>query len=321
MRYKTLIVGLGQIGMGYDLELDSAAYVYSHARAFSQHPNFQLIGGVDLNPHSREKFELTYSCPAYPDIDTALHHHQPDVLVIAAPTHFHSEILLSTLKKSRLKAVLCEKPLSYDLQESQTMVQACADQGVLLYVNYMRRSDAGAIEIKRRIEEGEIVGPIKGVAWYSKGFLHNGSHFFNLLEYWLGPMQNSLMLNRGRLLDSVDAEPDVQVSFERGSVVFLGAWEEAFSHYTIELLSPSGRLRYEQGGKLIQWQSARPDPNFRGYTVLSDKHDIIGTGMDRYQWHVAEQLAKGLNGQEAQLCRGEDALHTLKNMKQVLGKI
>lgn len=321
MRYKTLIVGLGQIGMGYDSGLDPMEYVYSHARAFSQHPDFELIGGVDSNEHNRETFERLYNCPAYPSVEAALNLHQPTVLVIAVPTHLHSKILLSALKKSQLKAVLCEKPLSYDLQESQAMVEACADKGVPLYVNYIRRSDIGVIEVKRRITEGEIAGPIKCVVWYSKGFFHNGSHFFNLLEYWLGPMQKSLMLSGGRILDNADSEPDVQIHFERGSAVFLAAWEEAFSHYTIELLSPSGRLRYEQGGKRIRWQSARPDPNLRDYIVLSEKQEMITSGMDRYQGHVVEQLAKGLNGQDAQLCSGEDALRTLKNMKQILGKV
>lgn len=321
MRYKTLIVGLGQIGMGYDSELDPAEYVYSHARAFSQHPNFQLVGGVDSNPHTREKFEYLYKCPAYPDLETALHLLEPSILVIAAPTHLHSKILLSAINKAPLKAVLCEKPLSYDLPESELMVQACRDQGILLYVNYMRRSDVGVLEVKRRIVSGEIQMPIKGMVWYSKGFLHNGSHFFNLLEYWLGPMQDSEMLSSGRTLDAGDSEPDIQVQFERGSIVFLAAWEEAFSHYAVELLSPSGRLRYEYGGKRIQWQSAQPDSNLRGYTVLSEKQDTIASGMDRYQWHVAEQLALGLNGDDAQLCSGEDALRTLKNMKQILEKI
>lgn len=100
--------------------------------------------------------------------------------------------------------------------------------------------------------------------------------------------------------------------------MFLAAWEEAFSHYTIELLSPSGRLRYEQGGKLIQWQGIRADRDLPTYTMLSSTVEIIPGGMRRYQWHVAEQLARVLEGQEASLCTGTDALNTLIGMQKVL---
>ena len=37
--------------------------------------------------------------------------------------------------------------------------------------------------------------PIKGVCWYSKGLLNNGSHFINLLEFWLGDYVSNKRLN------------------------------------------------------------------------------------------------------------------------------
>ena len=318
MSIAALIVGLGQIGMGYDLHLEQGKHIYSHARALSAHLAFRLVGGVDPDDQRRQSFTKTYGSPAYGDIESALQQQRPDLVVIAVPTQFHGQTLQRVLELAHPKVILCEKPLSYDLQEARGMLQACADRGVMLYVNYMRRSDPGVIEIQRRISNGEFGALVKGVAWYSKGFFHNGSHLFNMLEYWLGPMQSSAVLKRGRLWDGHDPEPDVQVAFRRGTVVFLAAWEEAFSHYTVELLSPAGRLRYEQGGELIQWQSVRPDPQFEGYTVLAEKPEIIESDMSRYQWHVAEQLARALDGQDAQLCAGKQALQTLAAMRQII---
>lgn len=320
MGFKTLIVGLGQIGMGYDLHLEQDTYVSSHARAFDRHPDFRLVAGVDLEPLSRQTFEQVYQCPAYADIDAAMHRHNPEVVVIALPTILHGDTLRRVLARPDIKAVLCEKPLSYDLEEARSMVAACAVAGSRLYVNYMRRSDPGMVEVKRRIDIGEIAVPIKGVVWYSKGFLHNGSHFFNLMEYWLGPMQDSKLLNKGRVLGACDSDPDVRVVFERGSVVFMAAWEEAFSHYTVELLSPGGRLRCEQGGRQIHWQPVRCDSQMEGYSRLSPQAIGIVSGMDRYQWNVTEELAKALHGQKAQLCTGAEALHTLESMSRALDK-
>lgn len=315
---KVLIVGLGQIGMGYDIQLDPEKFVYSHARAFDHHPFFHLIGGVDPEQQRREVFEQTYRCPAYPEIETALRDQTPDLVVIAAPTQLHCQTLLQILKICRPRAILCEKPLSYDLDEARAMTKACQEAGVSLFVNYMRRSDPGAVEVHRRIEAGEIGTPSKGVVWYSKGFLHNGSHFFNLLEYWLGKMLNWKLIDRGRNCDGIDQEPDVRLSFEKGNVVFLAAREEDFSHYTVELLAPNGRLRYEQGGRQIQWQQAIRHAELKNYTVLDDRIENIKSGLDRYQWHVAEQLSRHFNGQKGDICTAADALLTLENMHRIL---
>jgi predicted dehydrogenase len=317
MTRSVLIVGLGQIGIGYDLDLDPCAHVYSHARAFQVHPAFELIGGVDPDAGKRETFSRSYGCPAFGELAEALRQRRPDIVVLAMPTSLHAEALQEVLALSQPHAILCEKPLSYTMDEAEMMVNTCAARHIKLYVNYMRRSDVGVVEVRRRLDVGDIAAPIKGVAWYSKGFLHNGSHIFNLLEYWLGPMHDFLTLDSGRRWGEADQEPDVQVRFERGTVVFLAAWEEAFSHYTVELLSQSGRLRYEQGGKFIQWQPLQADKFFQGYTVLGNPQ-VLASGMERSQLQVTEQLARALEGRDAHLCSGMEALHTLNSMTRVL---
>lgn len=320
MPEKSLIIGLGQIGMGYDLAHDPENAVYSHARAFSLHPAFELLGAVDPSEAQRSLFERCYGQQTYPDTESALKAKTASVVVIASPTVKHCEVLDTVLSYSKPKAILCEKPLAYDLAEARQMVGACESAGVRLFVNYMRRSDPGAIAVKRRIESSAMAAPIKGNAWYSKGFLHNGSHFFNLLEFWLGAFVKAKLLDSGRLWDNQDPEPDVQVEFERGKVVFQSAWEEAFSHYTIELLSSSGRLRYEQGGKHIAWQSTYSDPAFSGYRILQETPEMIASGMNRYQYHVADQLADALVDKPHSLCTGRQALATLEAMQQIIGQ-
>lgn len=318
MKVNTLIVGLGKIGMGYDLDLNPDDHILSHARAFSLHAAFQLVGGVDPADSMRCRWEQEYRCKAYTDITTALKCVQPELVVIAVPTEAHAEVLQSVLEHSKPLAILCEKPLSFDIDEARSIVRTCYDRGVRLFVNYMRRSDPGVTEIKRRFTSGEIVTPIKGVVWYTKGFLHNGSHFFNLLEYWLGEVTDSHICATGRLWDKDDPEPDVRVSFQRGTIVFLAGREEKFSHYTVELLAQNGRLRYEQGGRRIEWQPVHADTKLKDYHVLSPGIEVIPSGMDRYQWHVAEQLAESLSGRPAQLCCGAEAFRTLESILHII---
>ena len=318
MPFKALVVGLGQIGMGYDLTLD-AEYIYSHARAFTMHPDFELIGGVDPDAERRATFERVYECPAYADIGVALEAQLADVVVIATQTHAHQAALMELLEHARPRAILCEKPIAYDLDAAQAMVDACASKGVALYVNYIRRSDPGAIEVGRLIAASAIEAPLKGVVWYSKGLRHNGSHFLNLLEYWLGSVLKTVVIQPGRALPDGDAEPDLDITFERGRAVFLAVREEDFSHYAIELIGANGRLRYESGGMRVEWQPVAKDGQLEGYKRLAKFTEEIPSDMIRYQWHVADQLANAMRGETFRMCTGSDAFDTLFTVNKILG--
>jgi len=315
--FGVILAGLGQIGMGYDKALDPARFVTTHARAFSQHPEFHLVAGVDANPDLRREFEAGYGCDSYPSIERALQSHAPDVAVIALPTRLHGLALEQILAHSRPVAVLCEKPLAHDAASAESMVRTCDEHCVSLYVNYMRRSDPGVVEVKRRLDAGQIATPVKGRVWYTKGWLHNASHFFNLLEYWLGPVKAFKVLQTRQDADENLADLDAWISFERGDITFLAAWEEAFSHFEIELFSPNGRLRYGSDTRHINWQSTQADERFAGYTVLAGEAEEIPTTRERYQFQVADQVALSLKGELAQLCTGADALKTLTNMRKV----
>jgi len=303
--------------MGYDLALDPFSYIYTHARAFSSHPAFKLVGAVESVSDLRALFEKHYECPTYESLEKAIQELNPQIIVIAVPTINHSSIIQKVLHTACPLAILCEKPLSYTVDEARIIINSCADRTIKLYVNYIRRSDPGVMEIKRRFDKGEIVTPIKGVVWYSKGFIHNGSHFFNLLEYWLGEFQDAKIIDRGRSIDDFDVEPHVHVNFFKGGVNFIPAWDEHFSHFTIELISPSGRLYWGQARDLL-WQTADSDTKFKTNRKLSTDFESIPSDMNRYQWNVAEQLALALANESGSLCSGSEAFTTLETMQKII---
>ena len=322
MKNKVLIVGLGQIGLQYDLHLKQDEFTLTHSRAFSSHKNFNLLAGVDNDKEQRDIFSQTYSLPTYSSLTKALKAHNPDIVVVATSTKTHAEIVYKILESSNPRIILCEKPLSYDLREAQKMVDLCERSGVRLFVNYIRKSDPGVIEIKKLIESNKFKTNMKGICWYSKGFVHNGSHLFNLLTYWLGNMKqfNLICDNKTRVLDS-DYEPDVEVEFDKGKIIFLSAWEEDFSHYTIELLSSKGRIRYENGGTTIQYQGVINDPVCKGYKVLNPKSKEVMSKMQHSQLNVVNQLSEYISGKVSYLCSGREALNTLTSIQLIIHSI
>lgn len=315
-RYHALVVGLGRIGLGYDVDAPPEL-VRTHARAFAQHPRFRLVGGVDPDPAARATFEHLYGVRAWPDLAAAAH---AEVVAVGVPTELHRAQVAAALVRGGLRAVLCEKPLAASVAEAQGLIDDCRSAGVPLYVNFLRRAVPGLREVKRRLQVGAISGPVKGVVWYSKGLRHNGSHFIDLLIHWLGPVQQARTIAPGRRLGvepHADAEPDIQLRLAAGEVVMLAAAEEHFSHYTVELLAANGRLRLERGGASIGWQPAQVDARYAGYRSLGAE-EPIAAGMERYQWHVADLLARALDGQSTPLATGEEALATARVVESLL---
>lgn len=316
MSWRTVIVGLGQIGLQADLALPADTHVYSHARAFDRHPAYSLVAGVDPCPGNRALFTQHYDLPALQGVGPELAAFAPEVVVIAVPTMAHAAVLEKILEHCRPKAVLCEKPLSYDPATSLRMVQDCEIAGCEMYVNYIRRADVAATEIRQRLVDGRLAKPIKGVAWYSKGVFNNGSHFIDLLQYWLGSVQSHLLLQAGRRLGQ-DFEPDFLLRFTDGDVVFLAAQEEHYSHYTLELVARNGRLRYDLGGEQVWWQAAIDSPTAPGYVVLDPKPKPVHSDLSRIQWHVADQLSCALRGESTSLCNARQALALINTIHSI----
>lgn len=316
---RCLVIGLGQIGAGYDIDADPGGGVYTHARAIALHPSFELVGGVDPVAAQRERFQSKYGVKAHESIEGAMHGLQPDFVVIATPAELHLRHVEKVLASGAPEVIFCEKPLALSEAEGAALVQACEAAGAALFVNFIRRSEPGVVEVRRRIEAGEIATPIKSTFWYSKGLFNNGSHVINLLQYWLGGLREYLVLDKGRLWAETDPEPDVRIVFDRGSVVVQAAREEAFSFYGGELISPSGRLAYRDGGSAIGWQSLSRSTDFPGYNILAAEVENIHNDMDRYQWHVYEQLSRFLAGDSFELCSGHEALETLRVVAAIAG--
>lgn len=315
MIYKALLVGLGQIGMGYDLNADPKVRISTLARAFSEHPKFELVGGVDVVNINREKFQSHYSCPSFSTLEAAIKETAPDIIAISTPTQSHYQVMLKALKLGKLKAILCEKPLSYDFAEASEMVELASNSEVPLFTNYTRRCDCAVVEVRRRISSKQINGYLRGVCWYSKGIFNNGSHFLNLFQYWLGDAKHIEIINSGRLWNKKDPEPDLKIEFELGEVYFLAAREEDFSHHTVELVAANGRLRYEQG--MLEWRATINDINHAGYIVLNPVAEIIKSDPLRMQWYVVDKMARYLSGENTSICTGLQGLATLQLLTKI----
>lgn len=320
MKINTILIGLGNIGMLYD-DHGESNLIQSHAKAVDLHPNFKLISGIDPIYERRRFFEESYKLTSFEKLDEFRNEYKIDLAIIATPTDTHLCVIEETIKSLKPKMILCEKPLSYNYNDACKIVKLCKKENIELFVNFIRRCDPAVIEVKNKIDKNLIKTPVKGICWYSKGLFNNGSHFINLLEYWLGNYKDVKVINSGRFFNNIDPEPEFTVEYEKGSIIFRYAWEEYFSFYKVEIISKSGVLKYDKGGDKVEFYGVKNDPKFKGYKILSEKKLSIKSKLDVYQYNVLDQIYRNYLGENTTICKGSEALSTQEIIYLIREKI
>ena len=112
MKIKTIIIGLGQIGQGYDYDLNHEKYILTHSQAVQAHPNFELTGGIDLFDENRIRFQKKFNIPSFSEIDDVKKNAGLDLVVVAVPTESHMDTVKKIVSKLSPKLILIEKPLT-----------------------------------------------------------------------------------------------------------------------------------------------------------------------------------------------------------------
>ncbi len=318
MKKKVILVGLGNIGMLYDKDHLDQHTVFTHAKSFSLHPDFTLIAGIDIDHSKRLKFTKDYNVNSYSSLNELPSDLLPEIAVISCPTEYHLRILEEIVSFPTIKLILCEKPLAYELTDAYQIIRKCESNNIDLFVNYMRIADPSTDYIKSYILNSQNQNKqVKGFCWYSKGLFHSCSHYFNLFEYLLDGFISAKIINKGREYNHNDIEVDFVANFNLGSIVFQSAWEENYSHHTFEIITPTGRIRYEDEGNHIILNNIENNKDFVGYRNLDNNPEYISTNMKKYQYNVVHMLSQFYNKKAYNLCTGRQALLTLKNLSYI----
>ena len=145
--YKSVIVGLTGIDARRP-ESASGIPVYgevgrSHAAAYHQHPQTDVVGVCDIRPEALSQFHEQWGdvwpdVRCYTDYRELLEREQPDIVSVVTRDHLHADITVEAAHGSA-RAVLCEKPIATRLADADRMIEVTAREGVLLSVEHTRR--------------------------------------------------------------------------------------------------------------------------------------------------------------------------------------
>lgn len=164
-----------------------------------------LVAVCDPIRERADALAAKFGVPAYYDIDSFLASGNIDAVSVLTPSGMHPEHTVACAKAG--KHVVVEKPMALRLQDADTMIHACDEAGVKLFVVKQNRFNVPVVKAREALDEGRfgrlILGTVR-VRWcrdqayydqdkwrgtwaYDGGVLTNqASHHVDMLEWFFG---------------------------------------------------------------------------------------------------------------------------------------
>lgn len=126
----------------------------SHVRVYSEIGSVNLVAVSDSNKEVADAIAKKYHIHGYSDYNEMLDKEKIDLVSVVVPTSLHKRIALDCIAKGM--NLLIEKPIASTCAEGLEIIKAAKKKGVLLTVGHIERFNPAIIELKRRIENGEL---------------------------------------------------------------------------------------------------------------------------------------------------------------------
>jgi len=208
------VVGLGSMGR-------------NHARVLAQMPDVNLASLADVDGETLQQIARTYKTRAYTDHRQMLAQEQLDMVLVAVPTRMHKEVALDVLSYGA--HVFVEKPLAFSIDECQMMIDAARTAGVHLGVGHIERFNPAILELKRRLDSGQLgrvfqirsrrVGPFPSRVMDVGVVFDLATHELNIMEYLTdSPIRSLYAETEQEIHASHEDLLSALLKFENGSV-------------------------------------------------------------------------------------------------------
>ena len=253
-----------------------------------------------------------------------------DAVSICTPNSTHHPITLAAVAAG--KHVLCEKPVSLDLDQGAEMIAAATSAGVVFQVGHHLRSWASAARAKAMIDRGDLgvitairfrqahdwggsgVRGVFGSKAHSGGgtLLDNGCHLFDLARYFGGDVAN-VFARIARLQYDIEVEDTAHasLSYRSGALATIEtAWTSTGYHEGFWVYGTEGSLECDNrtGANTLVHRYRNPGSP-RG--MLTDVTTHAFNAPPAHTTHVANFLA-AIAGTRDVICTGADGVEAVR---------
>ena len=134
-KLKVGVIGVGHLGE-------------YHVQKYKAMSNVNLVGIVDTDPDRADEIARRYDVKAYDGHEKILE--TVDAVSLAVPTEMHFEVAKDILSKG--VHLLIEKPITYELDPADTLVNMAKEQGLVFQVGLVERFNPAVVKMESLLD-------------------------------------------------------------------------------------------------------------------------------------------------------------------------
>jgi UDP-N-acetyl-2-amino-2-deoxyglucuronate dehydrogenase len=223
--FRIALVGCGRISR-------------NHFDAIHRLEGLDLVGVADILPERAELAGAEQGVPAFDSLQAMLAGVDCDIVAVTAPSGLHPALGIEAARAG--KHVVSEKPMAISLAGADSLIEACASNGVRLFVVKQNRLNPAIQLLKRAVTKGRFgrihsanctvrwarpqdyydQAPWRGT-WAMDGgaFMNQASHYVDLIQWLAGPVESvaAMTATQERKIEAEDSGAAV-LRFANGAI-------------------------------------------------------------------------------------------------------
>ena len=246
---------MSEIGSVKVALIGAGGWGLQHARILSARPDVHfcaLVGHTEEKTRARAE---QFGVPYYLNIDEMLEKEQPDLVSLCLPNQGHFQATLRVIQAGF--PLLVEKPLVFDLQEADTLLNEAAKRSLFFALNFNHRY-ARPVQLAREAIESGRLGDLSFATWRFGGegssdhphanLIETQCHGFDMLEWLCGPI-DSVMAQMTDKTGGGYRTLALALHFANGAVGSLvGSYDTSYAYpntHLVEVNGSKGRIVIE----------------------------------------------------------------------------
>jgi predicted dehydrogenase len=145
-------------------------HALSYAEALTKIPGVEFVGLANEDADAGQRFAEQFGTRFFTS-DEALLAEQLDGIIICSDNSRHRP--LTELAAQHTKHILCEKPISTNMEDGQAMIDACVQRGVKLQIAFPVRFATPVVGLKQALQQ-ETLGRVYSVKTTNHGSMPGG---------------------------------------------------------------------------------------------------------------------------------------------------
>ena len=289
----------------------------NHVQAIAKIPELELVACADVDlARAQVTAAKAGGIPAFGSLEAMLAGASCDAVTLCTPSGLHPKHGIVAARAG--KHVICEKPMAITLASADTLVQACDEAGVQLFVVKQNRLNPSIQLLRRAVDKGRFgrifmanatvrwarpqeyydQAPWRGTWEFDGGaFMNQASHYVDLIQWLVGPVE-SVVAKTATLARQIEAEDSgaAVLRFRSGAIGVIEVTMLTFPRNlegSITILGEKGTVKI--GGtavnKVETWQFADYDDDDKLVEQAStNPSSVYGFGHEGYYHNVLAVL-------------------------------